>query len=385
MPDRRHPPSMPFDVEDNLFLLAGPVKLHPRVQRAMATPAIGHRGPEFTEINRELAERTRELFGHDGPVAILSGSGTAGMEAAVAGMVGPDDHVVSVVNGKFGDRMRQLAERYAGDVTVVEADWGRVPDLDEVEAALADGGTAVTLTHNETSTGVTNPAAAIGDLADDHDATYIVDGVTSVGGIEVDVDGWGIDACITGSQKCIAGPAGLAFVAVAEDAVDALRDDVPYYTDLKRNVERWRDDQTPFTPAIPVHQGCLEALRILGEETLQGRLDRTRRCAEMTRAGVQAIGLELFAQEGHRSDTVTAVELPDGVDGDAFRGTLREMGVVVAGGQRHLSGGIFRVGHMGLVQPREIVAALACVEAALERLGVDVKPGAAVAAAEEHL
>lgn len=376
---------MPFDVEDNLFLLAGPVKLHPRVQRAMATPAIGHRGPEFTEVNRELAERTRTLFDHDGPVAILSGSGTAGMEAAVAGLTGPDDRVVSVVNGKFGDRMRQLADRYAGGVTVVEADWGDVPDLDAVDAALADGGTAVTLTHNETSTGVTNPAEAIGDLAEDHAATYIVDGVTSVGGIEVDIEGWGIDACITGSQKCMAGPAGLAFVAVAEDALDDLRDEVPYYTDLKRNVERWQDHQTPFTPAIPVHLGCLEALRILDEETLQGRLDRTQRCAEMTRAGLQALGLELFAEEGHRSDTVTAARYPDGVDDEAFRGALREMGAIVAGGQRHLSGEIFRVGHMGLVQPREIVQALGLIETALGRLGVDVKPGAAVAAAQEHL
>lgn len=376
---------MPLDVEDNLFLLAGPVKIHPRVQRAMATPAIGHRGPEFTEINRELADRTRSLFDHDGPVAVLSGSGTAGMEAAVAGLVGPDDHVVSVVNGKFGDRMRELADRYAGQVTVVEADWGDVPDLDAIDETLADGGTALTLTHNETSTGVTNPAEAIGDLVDDRDATYIVDGVTSVGGIEVDVDGWGIDACITGSQKCLAGPAGLAFVAVAEDAVDDLRDDVPYYTDLARNVERWEGHQTPFTPAIPLHQACLEALRILDEETLQGRIDRTRRCAEMTRAGVRALGLELFAREGHRSDTVTAVRYPDGVDDEGFRGTLREMGAVVAGGQRHLSGKIFRVGHMGLIQPREILEGLGLIEATLDRLGADVKPGAAVAAAEDHL
>lgn len=376
---------MPFDVEDSLFLLAGPVKVHPRIQRAMARPAIAHRGPEFTELNRELLERTRHLFDHDGPVAVIEGSGTAGLEAAVAGLVGPDDHVVAVTNGKFGDRMRQLAERHAGQVTPVEADWGAAPDLDAVEAALDEGATAVTLVHNETSTALTNPAADVARLARDRGARVIMDGITSVGGIDVPLAEWGVDACVTGSQKCLAGPAGLAFVALSDDAAEALRDDAPYYTNLKRHVERWEAHQTPFTPSIPLHQACLEALRILDEEGLDARIARTRRLADAVRAGVQALGLELFAEEGHRSDTVTAVRIPDGVEDAAFRATLKEMGVVVAGGQAHLKGSIFRVGHMGLVQPREVVAGIACIERALQRLGADVKVGAGVAAASEHL
>lgn len=373
-----------YDVEDNLFLLAGPVDLHPRVQRAMAQPAHAHRSPEFTEVNRELFTLLQEVYQTEDPVLCLSGSGTAAMDAAVGSLVDTDDEVVVLDNGKFGNRMAQLADRYAGEVTHLETDWGQPVPLPDVDDAL-DGADALLFTHNETSGGTTHPAEELTSLAEEHDALTIADAITSLGGIDVPVDDLGLDACISGSQKCIGAPAGLSFVSLSEQARDELHEHPSYYVDLPNYLDRWEGAQTPYTPATHLHLATREALRIVLDEGLEERFERVRTVAECTRAGFQALGLELFAHPEHRSDTVTSVRLPEDVTGEELRGRLKERGVVIAGGQAHLSGEIVRVGHMGQVDVRDVAGFFANLEIVLRELGRKVEPGAATRAIGDRL
>ncbi len=374
-----------FDVEDNLFLLAGPVKLHPRVQRAMAQPAHAHRSPEFTEINRELFEALQAVYQTDDPVLCLSGSGTAAMDASVGSLLGPEDTAVVLDNGKFGNRMGLLAERYAGTVTHLEADWGQPIDEDELVEALEDGADALLFTHNETSGGFTHPIERLTDLAHENDALVIADCITSLGGIDVPVGELGLDACISGSQKCLGAPAGLSFVSLSERARDQLHQHPSFYIDLPKYLDRWEGHQTPYTPATHLHLGTLEALRLLLEEGLEARFERVRATAEATRVGAQALGLDLLAHPDHRSDTVTAIEMPDGVTDDALRGGLKQMGIQVAGGQAHLGGEIFRIGHMGQVDVKDIAGFFANLEILLDDLGVKTGHGDAASAIADQI
>ncbi|HLF16629.1 MAG TPA: aminotransferase class V-fold PLP-dependent enzyme, partial [Candidatus Thermoplasmatota archaeon] len=245
---------MPFDPEDNLFLLPGPVKMHPRVREAMARPAMGHRSPEFTEVNRRLFEGLRRLMGAK-HVAVLTGSGTAGMDAAVSNLVHWGDRAIGLDNGEFGARMAGLVERYAGPTAVrVTAPWGQGHDLAKLEDELQKGGVAaVAFTLNESSTGVMNQGGEIARLCRKHDALCIADTITATGSVPVPFEEWGLDVSIVGSQKCIGGPAGLAFVALSDRAAARL-DSPSLYLDLKRYVERAeKENQTPFTPAVPLH------------------------------------------------------------------------------------------------------------------------------------
>jgi len=371
-----------FDVEDNLFLLAGPVKLHPRVQRAMAKPAVGHRSPEFTEVNRELFDLLQEVYQTTDPVLCISGSGTAAMDASVGSLVGPQDTAVVLDNGKFGRRMGKLAHRYAGEVRHLEADWGQPFSLAEIDEAL-EGADALLFTHNETSGGFTHPIDELAEMAHDHDALVIADTVTSLGGLDVPVDELALDACVSGSQKCLGAPAGLSFVSLGERARDRLHEHPSFYIDLPQYLDRWEGDQTPWTPATHLHLATVEALRLAVEEGLEERFERVRRVADAFREGARALGLDLFATEGYRSDTVTAIELPDGVSDEDLRGGLKERGILVAGGQAHLDGEIFRVGHLGQVTEREAAAFYANLGTLLDDLGVKVDPGAAVTAVHE--
>ena len=373
-----------FDPQDNIFLLAGPVKIHPRVLKAMNTPSIGHRSPEFTEVNKELRELTQYLFQTKNDVAILSGSGTAGMDAAMANLLDKGEKALTINNGKFGERMGQLAKIY-GECIELKYPWGSPPDLGEIEEVLSkEDIKVVAFTHNETSTGLTNPLPEIAKLAHKYDALLVVDGITSVGGIDVPVDKLGIDICITGSQKCIAAPAGLALLSVSERALEAMHEKKTYYLDLKKHVEKLRDGQTPYTPAVHLHLALLEALRILKEEGLENRIKRTAKIAEACRSAVDALNLELLPDRKYASNTVTAIKYPPGIEDKDIRGRLKkEYGIVIAGSQAPHKGEFFRIGHMGLVQFREILAAIACLEVVLAKAGWKFEKGAGVAAVEE--
>ncbi|MHB8585288.1 MAG: pyridoxal-phosphate-dependent aminotransferase family protein [Thermoplasmatota archaeon] len=367
---------MPFDTEDNLFLLAGPVKMHPRVLRAMSKPALAHRDSSFTALNKEIRELLQYVFQTRNDVVLISGSGTAGMDAAAQSILKKGEKVVALDNGKFGNRFSKLAQLY-GDATVLKAKWAEPIPMEAIEKTLAEvRPKALFLTHNESSVGFTWPLEKIAKAAHNVGALVVADCITSVGGMNVPVDTWGIDIAIVGSQKCLGAPAGLVALSVSQKAQAALHDQ-GYYLNLKKWIEKFREADTPFTPAIPLHLAMLEALRILKEEGLEKRVARIHSQAEGTRAALEAMGVKLFVPQGYRSDTVTAATYPQGVDDSAFRKALKDRyGVVIAGGQDDVKGKIFRIGHMGTVSATEIAGALFAIERVLVEMGAPVKRGA---------
>ena len=367
------------------FLLPGPVKMDPRVVQAMAAPAMNHRGPEFKEILSEIRELTQYLFGTRGVVAVLSGSGTAGLEAAVSGLLRKQDRVLNLVNGKFSERFHELCQVFTTP-TALPFEWGTAVELDQVARALESGAfRAVTLCWNETSTGLTNPIAEIAKVVKDHDALLIVDGITAVGGLENRMDAWGVDALVMGSQKCLAAPPGLSAVALSKTAYESLHSDTSFYANLKAHSDALAKQDTPYTPAVPLFLAFREALRLLKEEGLENRIARTRRLAEAARAGVDALGLRLYPDRRFASNTVTAIRYPAGVDDNAFRKELRERhGTVVAGGQGPLKGQIFRIGHMGICDFDDLQQGFNAIESTLTKLGHKVVRGAATEAIASH-
>lgn len=372
---------MPVDLDDNIFMIPGPVKMHPRVLRAMARPAFAHRSPEFRTVNKELRELLQYTFQTAGEVALLSGSGTAGVDSAFSNLFHRTDKVVCLNNGKFGERLAELARVYASPV-VIDAPWGQPVDLERVREAAA-GAKALSFVHNETSTGFTNPAEDIIRIAHDQGCLVILDGITSIGGLDVPMDRWKLDVAIFGSQKCVAAPAGLAAVAVSERVKGMLHDDNAYYLNLRKHLAKFNEGDTPFTPAIPLFFALLEALRMLKEEGLANRIQRTRALAEGCRRGAKAIGLELFPDPAFASNTLTALRYPFSVDDAKFRNALKEKHrVIVAGAQDQIKGKVWRIGHMGITSFTDLAATFAAVEAELAGQGHKFDHGASVAALE---
>ncbi|HVL47703.1 MAG TPA: alanine--glyoxylate aminotransferase family protein [Candidatus Thermoplasmatota archaeon] len=369
---------MPFDIEDNTFLLAGPVKMHPRVLAAMSRPAMAHRDAQFTAVNKEIHELLKMVFQapkHD--TVLMTGSGTAGMDAAALSLLKKGEKAVAIENGKFGNRFAKLAEMY-GDTKVVKAPGYGVPiPLDTIRKAIAETKPkAVFLTHNESSVGFTWPLKDIAAIAKEHGALVVADCITSVGGMDVKVADWGVDVAIVGSQKCLGAPSGLVALAVSQEAQAKMHKDAGYYLNLPRWIAKGKEADTPFTPAIPLHLAFLEALRIIKHEGLENRIAKVKSQADATRAAGEAMGLELFIEAGYRSDTVTAFRYPAGVDDSKFRKALKEMGVVIGGGQDEVKGKIFRIGHMGTVSHVEIAGAFMAIEKTLAAMGASVKKGA---------
>ena len=375
---------MPFDPQNNTFLLAGPVKMHPRVLAAMARPAMAHRDPAFQDVNRRIGERLREVFQTTAPVVTMAGSGTAGMDAAAMSLLKKGEKAVAISNGKFGERFATLASTY-GDATVLKSDWGQPVDLAKLEETVRTvKPKAVFLTHNESSIGFTHPLEKIAKIAHDHGALLVADCITSIGGMDVPVDKWGVDVAIVGSQKSLGMPSGLCFVSINERAQQAMHKDNGYYLNLLRYIKKHAENDTPFTPAIPLHLAAIEALDIIHEQGLQNRVAMVRKQAEATRAAFEAMGVELFVPQGYRSDTVTAMRYPQGVEDSKMRKWLKERNVVIAGGQDHVKGVIFRIGHMGTVSTEELMGGIAAVERALLAQNAPIKRGAWVEAFQQH-
>ncbi|WP_342679310.1 alanine--glyoxylate aminotransferase family protein [Methanofollis sp. UBA420] len=358
---------------ERLLMLPGPVPVPERVRQAMMRQAINHRGPEFGAAYAESVDVLKDCFGTKNEVYIISGSGTAGMEAAIANF-GQGKKIASLVNGKFGERLWKIGQR-CGEATAINSEWGTPVNLDALAEALENGAEVVTMVHNETSAGILNPAKDVGKLARKHDALFVMDGVTSVGGDDVRMDEWNVDVAIVGSQKCLAAPAGLAAVAVSDRAWERIAEKRPFYLDLaayRKNGQK-SPMETPYTPAVPLFLALAEALAIIKEEGMQARVARHHRMSASVRAAVAAWGLEMFPTldaVSAYSNTVTAAKMPEGVTDSALRGTVKKMGIEIAGGQDHLKGKIFRIGSMGAVSAPEILATLATVQYALRKAGV---------------
>jgi aspartate aminotransferase-like enzyme len=351
----------------------------------MSRQAINHRSPEFGAAYADCVRVLKTAFGTTNDLFVISGSGTAGMEAAVAG-VGRDKEISCIVNGKFGERLYKISQRY-GKAHEIKSDWGTPVNLEALKAQLEAGAQVVTLVHNETSAGIKNPAEEIGKLCRKHDALFIMDGITSIGGDTVEADKWGVDIAITGSQKCLAAPAGLAIVSVSGRAWERLTKNPPYYLDLAsyRKSASGKPMETPYTPAVPIFLALREACLMIEEEGLQARIARHKKMSASIQAAAKAWGLPLFPKIDklhNYSSTVTAVEYPAGVKDDEMRGTIKKMGIVIAGGQDHLKGKIFRIGSMGAVSAPEILATLAATQYALKKCGFRAQGDGIGAAAE---
>ncbi len=371
--------------KEPLLMLPGPVPMPERVRAAMVRQAINHRGQEFSAVYADCVRVLRQAFGTANDLFIISGSGTAAMEAAV-GNFGRGRKIASLVNGKFGERLYKIAQRY-GAATEIATPWGTPLDLGRLEEALASGAEMVTLVHNETSAGIKNPARKIGSLCRKYDALLVMDGITSIGGDEVLMDEWGADVVVVGSQKCLAAPAGLSAISVSSRAWERITEPRPYYLDLAayRKSASGKIMETPYTPAVPLFLALREACLILEEEGLVARIARHRRLADAVRAAARAWEIPLFPRvdaDHTYSNTVTAFTYPPGVDDSAFRRTIKEMGIEIAGGQDHLKGKIFRIGTMGAVGAPEILATLAAVQYALKKYGFVPRGDGVMAAAE---
>jgi aspartate aminotransferase-like enzyme len=373
--------------EPNLRI-PGPTTLPPTVREAGGRQMINHRGSEFKELLGRLQTGMKPYFGTTGDIAILSCAGTGGLEAAVVNTLSPGDRVLAVSIGAFGDRFAKIAEAYGANVDRVSAEWGWSAAPDEVRERLAGGDVkAVLLTHNETSTGVMNPipelATAIRRAAPD--ALILVDTVSSLGAVPFEMDAWGIDVVVTASQKAWMAAPGLAMVAASARGWAAMETaTMPrFYLDLRRHRDAMVDGETPWTPAVAVAFQVDEGLRLMNEEGQAGVFARHVACAAATQAGLQALGFELFAEASHRSRTVTAAHIPDGLDWRGFNGDLKRDGLVVAGGQAKLAGKVFRVGHLGSVTVDEIVDAIETLESVSIAWGRTVQAGAAGTAARQ--
>jgi aspartate aminotransferase-like enzyme len=358
--------------KEPLLMLPGPVPMPERVRMAMIKQAINHRGAEFGSVYADCVRVLKETFGTKNDLFVISGSGTAAMEAAVANF-GLGLTIACLENGKFGQRMFNIAQRY-GTAKAIQSEWGTPLDLAALEHELAEGAGMVTLVHNETSAGIRNPAEKIGKLARRYDALFVMDGITSIGGDEVLADAWGADIVVVGSQKCLAAPAGLSAISVSERAWERLSEKRPYYLDLAayRKSASAKVMETPYTPAVPLFLALREACLIVEEEGLAARIARHRKNAEAVRSAVTAWGLSLFPKtdsDHAYSNTVTATSLPPGIEDSAFRGMIRKTGIEIAGGQDHLKGKIFRIGTMGATSAPEILATLSVVEHSLVKQG----------------
>jgi aspartate aminotransferase-like enzyme len=373
--------------EPNLRI-PGPTTLPPTVREAGSRQMINHRGPEFGAMLTRIIDGMRPFFGTTGDVAVLSCAGTGGLEAAVVNTLSPDDRVLGVSIGSFGDRFAKIAAVYGADVSRIDVEWGRAADPAQVGETVRSQGPfrAVLLTHNETSTGVMNPiaelAAAVRDASPD--TLILVDAVSSLGAVPFAMDEWGVDLVVTGSQKAWMAAPGLAMVAASERAWAAMETArMPrFYLDLRKHRDAAHDRETPWTPAVSVVFQVDEGIRLMQAEGAENVFRRHEACAAATRAGLGALGFELFADPNHASRTVTCVRLAEGVDWKTFNGAVKARQVVLAGGQGKLVGKVFRVGHLGSVTVEEILGAIGVLEAVTIEQGRDVEPGAAVAAAQ---
>ena len=375
---------------ETLLMIPGPTMVSPRVLKAMSKSIVNHRSAIFGEILNDTNDMMSEVFQTENKSYLITGSGTAAMEAALGNVIEKGDKVLNIVGGKFGERFMQITETHQGIPVELEVEWGHAANPDDIRYILEEEEDikAVTMVHNETSTGVANPIEEVGKILKDYDALYVVDTVSSLGGADVQVDNYGIDMCVTGSQKCLAAPPGMAAITLNDDAWDVVdkTESKTYYLDMKsyRKSGDKKVPETPYTPSVSLMYAMNEALNIIMEEGLEARIKRHEQAAKATINGVKAMGLELFAKEDVSSTTVTAINIPEGMTDKNLRGTMRnKYRIELAGGQDHLKGNVFRIGHMGNITHREIISTIAALEMALKEFGYEVELGSGVAAVQE--
>ncbi|HEV8671159.1 MAG TPA: alanine--glyoxylate aminotransferase family protein [Candidatus Limnocylindria bacterium] len=369
--------------------IPGPTVVPQAVLAASARPMINHRGPEFAALLAALTRALQDFLRTQGDVLTLTASGSGAMEAAVANTLSRGDRALVFINGAFGERFFAICKAYGVDARRVDVTLGRAIDPELVREELAkekgkDGAKAVMLQHNETSTGVLNPLKEISEVVRESGKLLIVDSVSGAGAAELEIDEWGIDVCVTGSQKAWGAPPGVSIVTMSEKAWKFYeKSDLPKaYFDLATYKAALEKGATPATPAVSVYIALQEALRLMAEEGLEAILRRHQNLARATRRGLQALNLTLFADEAHASPAVTAFRPPTRVDARNLIRVLRDdYDTIVAGGQGKLEGQLIRVGHLGFVTLQDILNFFSALELALRDFNQPVEPGQAIAAA----
>ncbi|ODU00131.1 MAG: alanine--glyoxylate aminotransferase [Planctomycetes bacterium SCN 63-9] len=382
----------PLNPSSRLLLGPGPSDVHPRVLAALGMPLLGHLDPEFVALMDETQSYLRYVFQTENKLTLaVSGTGSAGMETVVVNLIEPGDRMLVCVNGVFGGRMADVAKRAGAEVTTIERPYGEVFTPEEVKAAIEKTRPKVVgIVHAETSTGAWQPIEEIARIARDADALIAIDTVTSLGGVPVEIDGWGIDAVYSGTQKCLSCPPGLAPVSFGPRAVEALNRRKTkvqsWYLDLSMIQQYWGSDRVyHHTAPISMNYAFREALALVVEEGLENRIARHILNGNALKAGLKAMGLGVATQEGHQLPQLTCVRIPDGIDDLAVRKRLlKDWGIEVGGGLGSLKGKAWRVGLMGHnARPACVTLFLAALETCLRDLGHKFPSGAALAAASE--
>ena len=381
-------------MKDKTFLMIpGPTPVPERVLLEMAKHPIGHRSSEFSKVLEGIYADLKLFFRTKNDVLVFTASGTGAMEAALSNLINPNDKVLSLVIGNFGQRWAKIAKNYGADVRTIEVEPGQAINPDDLRKVLAEDKNKeikiVTMTHNETSTGVTNDLKTLAGIVKEHGAISVVDGVTSLGAIQCEMDEWGVDVLISGSQKGFMIPPGLSFLAADEKAWKAFEqcERPSFYFNWASNRKSLLENSTAFTPAVNLFMALKASLEMMKEEGIENIWARHKKIAKALRAGIRAIGLKLFVEdEKIASYAVTAVLPPDGVSVPDIRKVLKnDYDIVVANGQNKLKDKIFRIGTLGYVSERDVIMAVGALEATLYKLGYNFELGKGVAAVIKEL
>jgi len=377
-------------MEKKYLFSPGPTMLPPEVLLKMAGPIMHHREPEFEKIFAEIREGLKYLFQTKNEVLIFTSSGTGAMEGAVSNILSEGDKALVVRGGKFGERWGEICKAYGIEFIPIDVEWGRAVDPKRIKALLESNPSvrAVYTQASETSTGVKHPIHEIAEIIKKHDGTVlVVDAITGIGVFNLPMDAWGIDVLISGSQKALMLPPGLAFAALSDKAWKFVeRSDLPkYYFDFKKELKSTKKNQSSYTPAISLFVGLREALHMIRKEGIEAVFRRHEKLAEATRAAVKALGLELYAPDSP-SNAVTAVKVPDGIQGGKLKNMFFEkFGITVAGGQDQAKGKIVRIAHLGYYERLDMIMVISALEMLLKEMGYPFELGTGVKAAEEIL
>jgi aspartate aminotransferase-like enzyme len=376
---------------DKKYLFSpGPTMLPPEVLLKMAEPIMHHREPEFEKIFSEIREGLRYLFQTKNEVLIFTSSGTGAMEGAVSNILSKGDKALVVRGGKFGERWGEICKAFGIEFIPIDVEWGRPVDPKRIEGLLKSNPSirAVYTQASETSTGVKHPIREIADIVKGYENTVIVvDAITGIGVFDIPMDKWGIDVLVSGSQKALMLPPGLAFAALSDKALKFVeRSDLPkFYFDFKKELKSAQKNQNSFTPAISLFVGLRESLSLIRKEGLEAVFQRHEKLAAATRAAVKALGLELYAPDSP-SNALTAVKVPEGIQGGKLKNLFFEkFGITVAGGQDQAKGKIIRIAHLGYYERLDMVMVISALEMLLKEMGYAFELGKGVKAAEEIL
>jgi serine---pyruvate transaminase len=369
------------------LLTPGPTAVPPEVLAALARPVIHHRSPDFAEIFALAQERLRAVFRTERDVLVFTASGTGAFEAAVVNLLSPGERVLAVSQGEFGERWQALASAFGCDVVPLAYAWGDAPKAEDLRAALEQSDArTVFLVHSETSTGVVCDLEPLLAVCTELGALSIVDAVSSLGAVPLETDAWGADVVVTGSQKALMTPPGLAFAAVSDAAWErtATATLPRFYWDWQRQRKVQAKGSTPFTPATSTVVALVEALGLVLADGLEAAFARHRALGRASRAGIKAMGLELYSPDDDSAAVLTGALTPEGVDAVALRLALRDRhGITIAGGHGDLASRLFRIGHIGHVAVEQIAGALTAIEEELVAVGTELVRGRGARAALE--